>query len=170
MGGDPPTPPGAACFPWVVFLVLTHITHYQHHTPHFKVITFSQITVDTTFPKLWHLLLGRKVLTKLDSILKSCSLLFTPHHGPQKWKQWQTLFSWAPKSLQMVTAAVKLKTLTAWKESYDQPGQHIKKQRHYFVNKGLSGQGYGFSSSHVWMLDYWTIEKVECQRIDAFEL
>ena len=40
--------------------------------------------------------------------------------------------------------------------SYDQPRQHIKKQRHYFVNKGLSSQGYGFSSSHVWMweLDY----------------
>ena len=41
--------------------------------------------------------------------------------------------------------------LTPWKESYDQPRQHIKKQRHYFVNKGLSSQGYGFSSSHIWM-------------------
>ena len=48
------------------------------------------------------------------------------------------------------------KTLTAWKESYDQPRQHIKKQRHYFVNKGPSREGYGFSSGHVWMweLDY----------------
>ena len=46
--------------------------------------------------------------------------------------------------------------LTPWKESYDQPRQHIEKQRHYFVNKGLSSQGYGFSSSQVWMweLDY----------------
>ena len=46
--------------------------------------------------------------------------------------------------------------LPPWKESYDQPRQHIKKQRHYFVNKGLSSQGYGFSSGHVWMweLDY----------------
>ena len=41
--------------------------------------------------------------------------------------------------------------LAPWKESYDQPRQHIKKQRHYFVNKGLSSQGYGFSISHVWM-------------------
>ena len=41
--------------------------------------------------------------------------------------------------------------LTPWKESYDQPRQHIKKQRHYFANKGPSSQGYGFSSSHVWM-------------------
>ena len=40
---------------------------------------------------------------------------------------------------------------TPWKESYDQPRQHIKKQRHYFTNKGPSSQGYGFSSSHVWM-------------------
>ena len=37
------------------------------------------------------------------------------------------------------------------KKSYHQPRQHIKKQRHYFVNKGLSSQGYGFSNSHVWM-------------------
>ena len=46
--------------------------------------------------------------------------------------------------------------LTPWKKSYDQPRQHIKKQRHYFVNKGPSSQSYGFSSSHVWMweLDY----------------
>ena len=43
--------------------------------------------------------------------------------------------------------------LTPWKESYDQPRQHIIKQRHYFVNKGPSSQGYGFSSSHVWMLE-----------------
>ena len=61
-----------------------------------------------------------------------------------------SLFFWAPKSLWMVTAAMKLKD-TTWKESYDQPRQHIKKQRHYFVNKGLSSQGYGFSSGHVWM-------------------
>ena len=42
------------------------------------------------------------------------------------------------------------------KQSYDQPRQHIKKQRHHFVNKGLSSQGYGFSIGHVWMweLDY----------------
>ena len=48
------------------------------------------------------------------------------------------------------------KALTPWKKSYDQPRQHIKKQRHYFANKGPSSQGYGFSSSHVFMreLDY----------------
>ena len=45
----------------------------------------------------------------------------------------------------------EIKTLTPWKESYDQTRQYIKKQRHYFVNKGLSIQSYGFSSSHVWM-------------------
>ena len=38
-----------------------------------------------------------------------------------------------------------------WKKSYDQPGQHIKKQRHYFANKGPSSQGYDFFSGHVWM-------------------
>ena len=45
----------------------------------------------------------------------------------------------------MVTAAMKLKD-APWKESYDQPRQHTKKQRHYFVNKDPSTQGYGFSS------------------------
>ena len=70
-------------------------------------------------------------------------------------KQWQTLFWGAPKSLQMVTAAMKLKD-TPWEKSYDQTRQHIKKERHYFINKHPSSQGYGFSSGHVWMweLDY----------------
>ena len=46
--------------------------------------------------------------------------------------------------------------LTPWKKSYDQPRQHIKKQRHYFASKGPSSQSYGFFSIHVWMweLDY----------------
>ena len=45
----------------------------------------------------------------------------------------------------------EIKRLAPWKKSYDQRRQHIKKQRHYSANKGLSSQGYGFSSSHVWM-------------------
>ena len=77
------------------------------------------------------------------------------------------------------------KTLTPWKKSYDQPRQHIKKQRHYFANKGRSSQGYGFSSSPVWMweLDYkeswapknwcfWTVvlEKTLVSPLDCKEL
>ena len=45
----------------------------------------------------------------------------------------------------------EIKRLAPWKKSYDKPRQHIKKQRHYFANKGLSHQSYGFSSSHIWM-------------------
>ena len=75
--------------------------------------------------------------------------------------------------------------LAPWKESYDQPRQHIKKQRHYFVNKCPSSQGYGFSSSHVWMwqLDYkeswvpknwcfWTVvlEKTLASPLDCKEI
>ena len=78
------------------------------------------------------------------------------------------LFWGVPKSLQMVIAAMKLKTLAPWKKNYDQPRQHIKQQRHYFTNKGPSSQSY-FSSSHVSMWS-WTIKKCERQRIDAFEL
>ena len=55
----------------------------------------------------------------------------------------------APKSLQMVTAAMKLNDACSLEGKL--PRQHIKKQRHYFGNKGSSSQGYGFSSSHVWM-------------------
>ena len=58
---------------------------------------------------------------------------------------------WTPKSLQMVIAAMKLKDVYPWKESYDQSRQHIEKQRHYFANKCPSSQGYGFSCGHVWM-------------------
>ena len=70
----------------------------------------------------------------------------------KQWKQWQTLF-WGggPKSLQMVTAAMKLKDACPWKKSYYQPRQHMKKQRHYFANKGPYSQSYGFSITHVWM-------------------
>jgi len=69
----------------------------------------------------------------------------------KQWKQWLTLFLGAPKSLQMMTAAMKFNDAYPWKKSYDQPRQHIQKQRHYFANKGPSSQGYGFSSGHVWM-------------------
>ena len=71
----------------------------------------------------------------------------------KQWKQWLTLFWGAPKSLQMMTEAMKLKdtySLEGKLSSY-QPRQHIKKQRHYFASKGPSSQGYGFSSGHVWM-------------------
>ena len=84
-------------------------------------------------------------------------------------KQWQILFSWAPKSLWMVIVATKLKDACPWKESYDQPRQHIKKQRHYFASKGPSSQDCGFSSSHVWM---WELDYKEswAPKNDAFEL
>ena len=54
----------------------------------------------------------------------------------------------------MVIAAMKLKDTTPWKESYDQPGQHIEKQRHYFANKGPSSQSCGLFNSHVWMWEF----------------
>ena len=73
----------------------------------------------------------------------------------KQWKQCQTLFFGAPKSLQMVTAAMKLKYATPWKESYDQPRQHIKKQRHNFANKAIVFPVvmYGCES--------WTVKKAE---------
>ena len=59
--------------------------------------------------------------------------------------------------------------LTPWKKSYDQTRQHIKKQRHYFVNKCPYSQSYMFPII-MYGCESWTIKKAECQRIDAFEL
>ena len=69
----------------------------------------------------------------------------------------------------MVIVAMKLKDAYSWKESYDQPRHHIKKQRPYFVNKGLSSQAYGFPVV-MYGCKSWTIKKGELRRIDAFEL
>ena len=64
----------------------------------------------------------------------------------------QTWFYWAPKSLQLVTAAMKLQDACSWKKGYDKPREHIKNQSHHFANKGPSSQSYGFSSGHVWIV------------------
>ena len=88
----------------------------------------------------------------------------------KQWKQWEILFSWAPKITSDHDCSQEIKRhFLLMKKSYDQPWQHIQKQRHYFPNKGPTSKSYGFSSSHVWMwkLDY---KKAEGQRIDAFEV
>ena len=87
----------------------------------------------------------------------------------KQWKQWLTLLLGAPNSLQMVIAAMKLKDAYSFAGKFDQPRQHIKKQRHYFVNKGPSSQGYGFPVV-TFGCESWTIKKAEHRRIDVFEL
>ena len=79
------------------------------------------------------------------------------------------LFSWAPKSLQMVTAAMKSKDTCSWKKSCDQPRQHIKKKKHYFADKGPLSQSHVLSGSQAWMWEC-TTKKAEFWRIDAFKL
>ena len=86
----------------------------------------------------------------------------------KQWKQWLTLFFWAPKSLQMVIAAMKLRGLLLGRQVMTNLDS-IFKSRHYFANKGPSRQAYGFSSSHVWNKS-WTIKKAERRRNDALEL
>ena len=73
-----------------------------------------------------------------------------------KWKQWQILFSWAPKSLKMVTAAMKYKRRLLLGRKAMTNLDRVLKSRYHFTNKGSYSQRYGFSSSHVWMweLDY----------------
>ena len=81
----------------------------------------------------------------------------------KQWKPWQILFWGAPK-ITDDDCSHEIKTLAPWKKNYDQPRQHIKKQRHDFADKGSSGQSYGFSNSHS--MDV----KAERKRTDAFEL
>ena len=85
----------------------------------------------------------------------------------RKYTSWQSF--WAPKSLQMVTAAMKLKMLAPWKKSHNKPRQCIKKQRHYFADKSPYSQSYGFSVV-MYGCESWTIKKAEHQRIGVFEL
>ena len=73
----------------------------------------------------------------------------------------------APKLLQMVTSAMKLKDTCSLEEKLDQSRQHIKKHRHHFANKGPFSQSYGFSSSQVQMWEL-AIKKAERWRTDAF--
>ena len=85
--------------------------------------------------------------------LRSWHLVQSPHGkqmGRQQ-KQCQASFLGGSKITVDADCRHEIKMLTPWKENYDQPRQHIKKQRHYFAYKGLSSQGYGFSSEHVWM-------------------
>ena len=76
----------------------------------------------------------------------------------KQWEQWQTLFSWAPKSLWMVTTAMKFKDACSLEEKQWKPRLHIKKRRHYFADKGPHGQSCGFFGSHVWM---WELDHKE---------
>ena len=84
----------------------------------------------------------------------------------KQWKQWQTLFFWAPKSLQMVTAGMKLKESGSLEEYA--PRQHTKKQRHYFPTKVCLVKVMVFLVV-MYKCEHWTINKAEHQRIGAFE-
>ena len=80
--------------------------------------------------------------------------IWSHHFMTNRWENnvnSERLFWGVPKSRQMVTAAMKLKDVCSLEKSYDQARQPVKKQRHYFADKGPSSQGYGFSNSHVWM-------------------
>ena len=94
---------------------------------------------------------GLKLNIKKTKIMASCPITSWKIDG-EKWKQWQILFSWAPKSLWMVTTAMNLKDACSLEGNlWHKSRQRTKKQRHHFADKGPYSQSYGFSSSHVWM-------------------
>ena len=94
--------------------------------------------------------IGLKLNIQKTKIMTSCPITSWQIDG-ETMETVKTLYFGTPKSLQMVSAAMKLKDACSMEESYYQPRQHIKKQRLDFANKGPSHLGYGFSSSHVWM-------------------
>ena len=98
---------------------------------------------------------GLKLNIQKTKIIASIPITSWQTEG-EKWKQWWILFSWAPKSLWMVTAIMKLKDACSLEESYDRPRRCIKKQKHHSAYKVLYSQSCGFSSSHVrmWELDH----------------
>ena len=87
----------------------------------------------------------------------------------KQWKQWDTLFYWATKSLQMVPAAMKLKSFSPWKKKHDKPRQHLRKQRQYFAKKVHIIKTMVFLVV-MYRCESRIIKKTEHQRIDAFEL
>ena len=78
----------------------------------------------------------------------------------KQWKQWQTLFFWAPKITADGDCSHEIKRLTPWKESYDQPRQHIKKQRHHFANKVRLVKAVVFPVV-MYGCESWTVKKAE---------
>ena len=103
----------------------------------------------------------------------------------KQWTQWETFFSWAPKSLQMVTTATKIKRhLLLGRKAMTNLGIILKSKDITLPKKGLSSQCYGFSSSHVWMWDlehkegwvqnwcFWTVvlEKTLESHLDSKEI
>ena len=91
---------------------------------------------------------GLKLNIQKTKIMASCPITSWQIDG-ETGQQWQTLFWGTPKSLQMVTVAMKLKDAYSLEEKFDQPRQCVKKQRHYFSYKCLYSQSCAFSSSHV---------------------
>ena len=122
-----------------------------------------------------------KKLTYISTIKKRRSLHLVPSlHGKYmgiQWKQWQSLFSWAPKSLKMVTATMKLKDCSYLEEKYDQSREHIKSREFTLLTIVCLVKVMLFLFLFLFFFpivmygyESWTIKKDESWRIDAFEL
>ena len=126
----------------------------------------SKITADFECSRVIkrHLLLGRKAMTNLDSILKSRDITLLTNvclvkamvfpvvmYGCGNKGNSERLYFGASKITEDGDCSHEIKMLAPWKKTYEQPRQHIKKQRYHFTDKGRSSQSYDFFRSHVWM-------------------
>ena len=111
---------------------------------------------------------GLKLSIKKPKIMASGTMTAWQTEGANVEVVTDSLFS-APKSLQMLTAALKSKMIASWQESYDKPRQRVEKQRHYSGDKSLYSQGMVFPVV-TYSCEIWTVKKAEHQRINAFSL
>ena len=103
---------------------------------------------------------GLKLNIQKTKIMASGSITSWQVHG-EKVETVSDFIFLSSKITQMVTSAMKLKDIAPWKKSYDQLRQHIKKQRHYFADKGLPSQTMVFPVV-MYESESWTIKKTEC--------
>ena len=112
---------------------------------------------------------GLKLHTQKMKIMASGPITLWQIDRGKKWKQWQTVFSWAPKSLWMLTAAMKLKDACSLEKSYDKTRQHIKNRDITSLTK-VSTVKAMVCPVVMYSCESQTIRKTKRQRIDAFKL
>ena len=112
-----------------------------------------------------------KLESRLPGEISTISKCRWYHCNGRKWRGVETVTDCIFLGSKITTdgdSSHEIKTLAPWKESYDKPRQHIKKQRHHFADKGPCSQSYGFLVV-TYGYESWTIKKFEHQRTDAFE-
>ena len=128
-----------------------HFAFYLRHADDTTLKAESEKELKSLLMKMESEKVGLKLNIQKTKIMAFGPIISRQIEG-KKMETVANVILWGSKITADGDCSHEIKTLTPWKESYDQPRQHIKKQRYYFANKGPSSQGYDFSNSHVWMI------------------